>query len=720
MPKENLWARLKQWVQQERRVLITASGVAGCVIILRMAGLLQLAEWAAVDQVFRLRPLEKIDERIVIVEINETDLKKIKKWPIPDGVMAELLNKLDTFKPRAIGLDIYRDLPVPPGHDEFVKASKSIPNVVGIELIKNTESIDVPPPPVLNELKQIGFNNVVIDADNKVRRSLLYWHVNGKTHTSLALKLASIYLKAEGITPKAARVNPKYLQLGKAVFRAFKPNDGAYVRADSSGYQVLANFRRNGGFRTVSLTDVLAGNVDANLIRDRIVLIGSTAPSLKDFFYTPSTSNLIQVVQPMSGVELHAHFVSQILSAALDGRPLINIWPELTEALWIWAWSWLGASLSWRCRFPRKSAFSILLVGTVLVIGSYAAFIFGWWIPLVPPTIALAGSGIAIMGYLAHLEEEGKRSKEFLQKVINTIADPIFVKDREHHWIILNRAYCKFIGYAYAELIDKSDYDVFPKHEADVFRQQNELVFRSGEEQENEEEFTDAWGNTHVIATKRSLHKDSAGNLFLVGVIRDMTERKRMEEDLKRTAEELIRSNTELKISEDRLRYLAYHDQLTGLPNRKHFHESIIQSIEWAASNKQLVALLFLDLDGFKDVNDTRGHDMGDLLLKVVAKRLTGCLRGSDTVSRLGGDEFTVILPGIPKPEDAAIVAEKIVRTLAKVFILEGHSIYISVSIGISIYPLDGENMDTLMKNADSAMYRAKQLGRNQFYHLHS
>jgi diguanylate cyclase (GGDEF)-like protein len=163
------------------------------------------------------------------------------------------------------------------------------------------------------------------------------------------------------------------------------------------------------------------------------------------------------------------------------------------------------------------------------------------------------------------------------------------------------------------------------------------------------------------------------------------------------------------------MRYLAYHDPLTGLANRKQFHERLSQSLDWARSNNQLVALMFLDLDGFKQVNDTLGHDIGDQLLKVVAQRLTHNLRSSDIVSRLGGDEFTVILPGIPQAEYAAKLAEKIVETLSQVFVLNGQNVVVTASIGISIYPLDGEVEEILIKNADTAMYRSKQLGRNQF-----
>jgi diguanylate cyclase (GGDEF)-like protein len=129
---------------------------------------------------------------------------------------------------------------------------------------------------------------------------------------------------------------------------------------------------------------------------------------------------------------------------------------------------------------------------------------------------------------------------------------------------------------------------------------------------------------------------------------------------------------------------------------------------------------MFLDLDGFKQVNDTLGHDTGDQLLRVVAQRLTSSLRSSDIVSRLGGDEFTVILPGIPQLEYVAKVAEKILETLSQVFLLEGQNVFVTVSIGISIYPLDGEVEETLIKNADAAMYRAKQLGRNQYKFFNS
>ena len=714
MLKVSLGRSLKQWIQHKRQVLMAAAGVTAVVILLRLIGILQSSELAAFDQLFHLRLPEAADERLVIVEINEKDIQQLRQWPFPDQVMAQLLQKLKTYQPRTIGLDIYRDFSVKPGQAEFVKACETIPNLIGIEKLKDQTSLGVAAPPRLSQRNQVGFNNIVIDTDGKLRRSLLYWHTDGKVHQSLALKLALIYLKAEKITPKRATSNPNYLQLDRTIFRPFQRNDGGYVGEDTNGYQVLVNFRRPGSFRTVSMADVLAGRVNPASIRDRIVLIGSTAPSLQDFFYTPYSNNLVRAAKPLSGVELHANFVSQILSSTLDGRPLINVWPELVEWLWIFGWSAFGAGIIWRMRSPRCASLGLLLVNAALIGSCSLAFLAGWWLPLVPPLLGLLGSAAVITSHLAHLKEELKRSKEFLQTVINTIPDPVFVKNKEHRGIILNQAYCQLTGYPLEILMEKSDYDIFPKHEADAFWSQNELVFQTGQAQENEEELTDAFGTTHLIATKKSLHKDAAGNVFLVGIIRDITERKRAEQELRQTAAELTRANIELKLSGDRLRYLAYHDALTGLGNRKYFHESLSQSLERARSNNQLVALMFLDLDGFKQVNDTLGHDTGDQLLKVVAQRLTNGLRNSDIVSRLGGDEFTVILPGIPQAEYAARVAEKILQALSQVFVLEGQNVFVTVSIGISIYPLDGEVEETLIKRADTAMYSAKQQGRNQ------
>jgi diguanylate cyclase (GGDEF)-like protein/PAS domain S-box-containing protein len=709
-PKSTIWASLKQQIWLGRRVLLTSASIATGILILRFAGLLQPVELAALDQCFRLRPPEPRDERVVIVGIDEAALQKLG-LPVPDAVLAQLLQKLQELKPRAIGLDIYRFQPVEPGFAELKKTLASMPNVVAIEKIPSHDDTGIPPLPALNSTNKVGFSNFIFDSDGKVRRSVLYWHVDGKPHKSLALQLALMYLAPEGITLKYGTVNSSLWRLGRGAFRIFERNDGAYVREDDGGYQVLVNFRGPAGtFRTVSLSDVLANRVPESVFRDRVVLIGSTAESLKDLFYTPYSAP-----SRTYGVEVHAHFVSQLLSAALDGRTFINVWPDPVEGLWIFVWSWTGAALSWRVRSSKWQALSMVLAAVTLTGICYLAFAAGWWLPFVPPVLALFGSAVAVTSYFAHLEQELKKSKEFLSTVINTIPDPIFVKDKHRRWIVLNQAFCQFIGRPCAELIEKSESDFFSPQEAEVFLLQDEAVFNSSHPLENEEKFTDARGKTYLIATKRSLHKDAAGNIFLVGVIRDITERKRMEEDLKRTAAELARSNEELKVSEHRLRHLADHDFLTGLPNRKLFYERLSQALEWAGTNSRLVALLFLDLDGFKGVNDTLGHEMGDSLLKAVALRLTGSLRASDTVSRLGGDEFTVILPAIPGMPDAAKVADKILDILSQTYLIDGHAVSVSCSIGIALYPLHGEDADTLINAADAAMYRAKQQGKNKY-----
>ncbi|MEG4516062.1 MULTISPECIES: CHASE2 domain-containing protein [unclassified Microcoleus] len=700
---QNMLKTIKKWVDQERRVLITASAVASTVIVMRWLGCFQVWEWAAFDHFVRWRPAEPIDSRIVIVEIKEADLQKYG-YPISDAVLAQLLQKLHAGKPRAIGLDVYRDLPTQPGNAELLKTFKTIPNLIGIELMPDETRLGVRPPPVLDKLDRIGFNNVVIDADSKVRRTLLYaWPGDGKTHQSFALRLALLYLKSEGISPQRASVNPKYLQLGKGVFRPFQPNDGAYVRSDSRGYQILTNLRGpRGSFRTASMSDVLSDTVPADFVRSRVVLIGSNAPSLRDFYQNAYSSGWFGPPQQIPGVELQAHFLSQILSAALDGRGGINVWPEAAELLWILLWSWAGANVSWNLRSLGRSAYCLLSICLGLSSSLYLVFLIGWWLPLIPPILSLVGSGVAVVGYLAHLQEELKRSKEFLQSLIDTIPDPIFVKDRTHRCVVLNQAYCRFIGYPLEILTRRTDYELFPQAEAEIFWQQDELVFQTHQPRENEEYFTDAHGMTHLIATKRSLHKDAAGNLFLVGAIRDITERQ-------------LRANA-LEQKNAELSHQAYHDALTGLANRQMFYECLHKSLEIASSTQELVALLFLDLDGFKSINDTLGHNVGDLLLKTVASRLKKCLRGSDTISRLGGDEFTVILPAIPGREEAAKVAEKICDAIMQPFILEEHTVSVTTSIGISLYPIDGQEPEMLVKNADVAMYRAKESGKNQYH----
>ncbi len=177
----------------------------------------------------------------------------------------------------------------------------------------------------------------------------------------------------------------------------------------------------------------------------------------------------------------------------------------------------------------------------------------------------------------------------------------------------------------------------------------------------------------------------------------------------------VVRDITERTYAEEQIKHLAYHDALTGLPNRLLFKDRVTVALSHAQRNNSRLAVLFLDLDRFKVINDSLGHNVGDQLLQEVSTRVQQCLRDSDTVARLGGDEFTILLPNLVNSDDAAPIAQKILDSIRAPFHLEGRELFTSTSIGISLYPEDAADAETLIKNADTAMYQAKEQGRDNY-----
>ena len=412
-----MWKGLKRKIWQWRGILVAVPSVTAIVLGLRSLGLLQPLEFPVLDQFFLLRPAEPIDPRIVIVGVTEADVQKAGRWPLSDAQLAQALEAIKQQKPKAIGLDLYRDLPVAPGHETLMKLFETTPNLIGVEKVSNTaDSSAVAPPPALKQRGQVGSNDLPLDGDGKIRRSLLYLSDGqGKTVFNFGFLLAAQYLRDQGIKPELTSDNQ--VKLGKTVFPPFEADDGAYVRAEAQGYQMLLNYRgRAQQFQTVTLTQVLENRIPPDLLRDRIVMLGSTAESLKDLFYIPYSSSLTAPAR-MPGVVIHANQVSQILSATLENRPLLRTWSDPIEFAWILAWATLGAALTWRQRYGIGGlglrlwhTLSIVLLVSCLVSIAFAAFLQGWWIPVVPAIMTLVGSSLAITGYVAWSASDLRRT----------------------------------------------------------------------------------------------------------------------------------------------------------------------------------------------------------------------------------------------------------------------------------------------------------------------
>lgn len=397
------WGKLPLRFQQWGGFFLSSGSIYLLIFGLRWLGWLQPSEWAAFDLFIQLRPTEPVDERIIVVGVQESDIRYLGKWPASDHVLAKILRKIRDQKPKVIGLDIYRDIPVGDGYAELEQIFKTTPNLIGIEKsIGDRFSPAINPPLVLKALGQVAANDIIIDPDGRLRRTLLYPMPDGNEGLpSLGLAIALRYLKEQGIEPSPSE--SKYLQIGKTIFSPLESTDGGYIHVDAGGYQVLMNYHGSyQKFRHISLEDILENRIDPQLMRDRIVLIGPQASSLNDVFYTPYSSNFITSPAQISGVEFQANIVKLILGAVLDNRPLFRVWSDIWEELWIAAWAIAGAAVIWIFSTRRL----IFLTGAVisctglLTGGSYLLFLTGWWIPVAPALLAYIGSMLVMQSYM--------------------------------------------------------------------------------------------------------------------------------------------------------------------------------------------------------------------------------------------------------------------------------------------------------------------------------
>jgi len=234
--------------------------VTSLILGVRYLGGLQPLELIAFDQFVRLRPEEtKPDPRILVITITEADIQRQKQWPISDRVLAQLLRKLQALQPEVIGLDLYRNIPIQPGHNELVAQLKQ-PNLIAIQSLTTLGGTVAPPEVSAN---QIGFNELPIDPDDVVRRNILFAEGETGVLYSFSLRLALAYLQQQGIEPQNSPGEPSYLQLGPAVFEKLREDSGGYQTAEADGYQILLNYRGSKKVaREVPLSEALEGRLD--------------------------------------------------------------------------------------------------------------------------------------------------------------------------------------------------------------------------------------------------------------------------------------------------------------------------------------------------------------------------------------------------------------------------------------------------------------------------
>ena len=397
--------------------ILTSIIIVIIILLLKSLGILQKFELQAFDHLIRLRPDEKQDDRILIITVDAEDLKhqdqlKMKRGAqsISDEALEIVFKKLNQHQPSVIGLDVYRNFSAnSESLGTLLKQEKNLIATCLVETIEN--SAGEPSPPEISEEQRLGFANIPKDPDEVIRRQFLGMakanNSRCQTGYSLSFRLALRYLKKErNISPSKIAPDQGILKIGNTIFHKFEFNAGGYQlpKTEDRGYQILINYRSSSNkiFKQLSLKQLLDDSIDSFLpqyVNHKIILIGTIAKSYKDWHLTPYRNG--QRSKKMAGVIIHAHMISQILSAVLDNRPLLRWWPKWKETLWYWIWSLVGGGLGLYYLLGSLSStrfvIAIILALCFLYVLSFFLLLRGSWVPIVSSASALMLSSLTIV-----------------------------------------------------------------------------------------------------------------------------------------------------------------------------------------------------------------------------------------------------------------------------------------------------------------------------------